>query len=91
MDVPTKATPAGCVIGLFGIALVGYAIFCGWIFYRISSAAELTDKGGLLRFYGALCVVSLLLGLWLLRLGRRWALKSDVSDPDDPDKPVMRF
>ncbi len=91
MDIPTKATPAGCFIGLVGIALDGYAIFCGWIFYLITQATNLTGKESLLRFYGTLCVVSLVAGLWLLRLGWGWALQSDMSVPDDPDKPVMRF
>ncbi len=91
MEVPTKATPAGCVIGLMGIALVGYAIVCGWVCYLSIQSTEIAEKGRLLRFYGISCGVSLVVGLWLLRLGWRWALKSDMSDPDDPDKPVMRF
>ena len=91
MNAPTKATPARCVIGLLGIALVGYAIFYGRIFYLIAQATEITSQGSLLRFYGTLCMVSLAGGIGLLRLGLRWSMKSDMSDPDDPDKPVMRF
>lgn len=91
MQVPTKATPAGCVIGLVGIALVGYAIASGWVCYLTIQSAEIVKKGSLLRFYGISCGVSLVGGLWLLRLGWRWALEADMSDPDDPDKPVMRF
>ena len=91
MQSPTKATPAGCVIGLVGIALVFYAIVCGWVCYLGIQSTEVVEKWSLLRFYGISSGVSLVGGLWLLRLGWRWALKSDMSDPDDPDKPVMRF
>lgn len=90
MQDPTKATPAGCVIGLVGIALVGYAITSGWVCYLTVQSAEIVEKGSLLRFYGISCGVSLVGGLWLLRLGWRMALDSDMSDPDDPDKPIMR-
>jgi len=91
MDVPTKATPAGWGIGLLGIALVGYSLFCCRIFYLITQATEITGRGSLLRFYGSLIMVSLFGGLWLLRLGWRWAMKSDMADPDDPGKPSVRF
>ena len=91
MQVPTKATPAGCVIGLAGIALAGYAIASGWVCYLTVQSAEIVEKGSLLRFYGISCAVSLVGGLWLLRLGWSMALDSDMSDPDDPDKPIMRF
>lgn len=91
MELPTKATPAGCVIGLFGIALVGYGMVCGWICYLGTQSAEIVEKGSLLRFYGISCGVSLVGGLWLLRAGWRLALESDMSEPDDPDKPVMRL
>lgn len=73
MESPTKATPAGCVIGLVGIALVGYAIVCGWVCYLGIQSTEIVEKGS------------------LLRLGWRWALDSDMSDPDDPGKPTLRF
>ena len=91
MGRPTKATPAGCVIGLVGIALVGYGVVCGWVCYLGIQSTEIVEKGSLLRFYGISCGVSLIGGLWLLRLGWRWALDSDMSDPDDPDKPSLRF
>ena len=88
---PNKATPAGCVLGLLGFALIGYALACGWVCYRAIQSTEIVQKGSLLRFYGISCGVSLVGGLWLLRLGWRMALDSDMSDPDDPDKPSLRF
>lgn len=91
LERPTKATPAGCVIGLVGMALLGYAIACGWVCYQVIKSTELVEKGSLLRFYGISGVASLSGGLWLLRLGWRWALEADMSDPDDPGKPTLRF
>jgi len=91
MEHATKATPAGCVIGLVGVALVGYGIVCGWVCFLTVQSTEVVEKGTLLRFYGVSCAVSLVGGLWLLREGWRMALDSDMSDPDDPDKPSVRF
>lgn len=91
MESPTKATPAGCVIGLVGVALVSYAIVCGWVCYSAMQSTEIVEKGSLLRFYGISCGVSLIGGLGLLRLGWRMALVSDMTDPDNPDKPSVRF
>ncbi|HRH98939.1 MAG TPA: hypothetical protein PLB55_23570 [Prosthecobacter sp.] len=86
--VPTKATPAGCVIVLAGSALVGYALACGWVCYLAVQSTEIEDKGSLLRFYGISGVVSLVGGIWLLRFGTRKALEADMSAPDDG--PIMR-
>ncbi len=86
--VPTKATPAGCVIVLAGIALVGYSLACGWVCYLTVQSTEVEDKGSLLRFYGISGVVSLVGGIWLLRFGSRKALEADMTDPDDG--PIMR-
>ena len=86
--VPTKATPAGCVIVLAGIALVGYALACGWVCYLAVQSTEIEDKGSLLRLYGISGVVSLVGGIWLLRFGTRKALEADMSEPDDG--PIMR-
>lgn len=86
--VPTKATPFGCVVVLAGIALVGYALACGWVCYLAVQSTEIEDKESLLRFYGISCVVSLVGGIWLLRFGTRKALEADMSAPDDG--PIMR-
>lgn len=88
MNTPTKATPAGCVIVLAGIALVGYALACGWVCYLAVQSTEIEDKGSLLRFYGISGVVSLVGGIWLLCFGTRKALEADMSEPDDG--PIMR-
>ena len=64
---------APTLLGLVGIALVGYAIVCGWVCYLGIQSTEIVEKGSLLRFYGISCGVSLIGGLWLLRFGWRWA------------------
>lgn len=88
MGVPTKATPVGCVVVLVGIALIGYAMACGWVCYLTVRSTEVEDKINLLRYYGISCVVSLVSGIWLLRFGTRKALEADMSNPDDG--PILR-
>ncbi|MFO1485488.1 MAG: hypothetical protein U1F71_19150 [Verrucomicrobiaceae bacterium] len=85
---PTRATPAGCVVVLVGIALVGYSLVCGWICYLAVQSKDILEKESLLRFYGISCVVSLVGGIGLLRFGTRKALEADMSNPDDG--PMMR-
>lgn len=88
LGVPTKATPIGCVVVLVGIALLGYAVICGWVCYLTIQSTEVEEKGSLLCFYGISCLVSLVSGIWLVRHGARKALDADMSDPDDG--PIMR-
>jgi len=76
------------VVVLVGIALIGYAIACGWVCYLTVQSTEIQEKESLLRFYGISCVASLVGGIWLLRFGTRKALEADMSDPDDG--PIMR-
>lgn len=85
---PTRATPFGCVVVLAGIALIGYAIACGWVCYLTVRSTEVEEKTSLLRFYCISCVVSLVGGILLLRFGTRKALEADMSNPDD--RPIMR-
>lgn len=86
---PTKASPAGCVIGVFGIILLVFSVISGWIFYRLLTR-EVIDWS-LLWKYGGGSLACLFVGLFVIRLGWKLALGADMSDPYSNTKPKIRF
>ncbi len=86
---PTKASPAGCVIGLFGIASLGVSMISGLGVYRILTH-EIIDWS-LFWKYGLGFIGCLIIGLLIIRFGLKLALGADMSDPYSTTKPKMRF
>lgn len=87
---PTRASPAGCLVGLGGLVLLGYGGLCAYLVWKIQSGAtgnDATDSGWLIiQGLGSLAV-----GVFLLRFGWRMAIKADMRNADDPTKPMIRF
>ncbi len=92
IDYPTKSVPGGCVIGLFGVgawALAGAAFYVIWLSKTEKYAHRHIDT----TFFWTTGIVSLLIGILLVVIGLKIALKTDYRgyDPNDPDQPRMKF
>jgi hypothetical protein len=88
---PTSATPAGCVVVLFGFAAWAYAGLCCVAIrleHRLPVAKQDPHFVWSWGVHGALAFAA---GAAMIWLGIRWAMKADMSDPDDPTKPKIRF
>ena len=88
---PTRATPAGCVLGLCGLAAWIYAGFSAWGLYLALSVSPEHRDPRMIRFLWLSVAIGFIGGAALLSLGWRLALRVDMSDPDNPRKPMIRF
>ncbi len=88
---PSKAVPGGCIIGMVGIAAILGGVLCIFGFFAALDAPP--DRPPIIEAwkFGLAAFLSIAFGLWIIRLGWRLALKADMTDPDDPNKPTMRF
>jgi hypothetical protein len=91
MGRPTKAVPAGVLVILFGVAAWIYAGFTLWAIHLAGLLPEgERDPALVVKLWGKF-VVAFSLGVVLMRAGWRMALKADMSDPGNPQKPMLRF
>lgn len=86
---PTKATPAGCVVGLLGVAFLVMSTALGFVVYKI--LAQESIDWSLLWKCGLGALGCFILGLLIIRFGLKLALNADMSDPYSTTKPKMRF
>lgn len=86
---PTKASPAGCMIGLFGFASLALSIIFGLGLYRVFTL-EIMDWS-LFWKYGLGSLGCLIIGLLIIRFGFKLALSADMSDPYSTTKSKIRF
>jgi len=88
---PTQATPAGCLLGLLGLAALIFGGVCTWgLFVAIDVPPSKSDPELIMkRAFGSAIGVSL--GLLLIRWGWQLSLRADMKNPRDPDKPKLRF
>lgn len=91
MAYPNKSGPGGCVVGLFGLLAWAYAGLC---IYAIGKKYGSENATGAPEFPWDLAfhaLVSFLVGLALLIVGWRLAIKVGGYDSWDPDEPRMKF
>jgi hypothetical protein len=88
---PTRAVPGGCIIGLFGCGALIYSIICGYGIWFAFTATDSDDHSTVILHLTIHGLIAILAGLVLIRTGWRLALRADMSDPDDPNRPKMRF
>ncbi len=79
------------MLGLFGCACYLYAAMCGYGFWRVLSLPEIERQNSLVQSLGIRAVVAVIIGSVLLRIGWKMALVADMSDKDNPRKPMIRF
>ena len=78
-------------MGLFGVAAFIYAALSGWALYlAVNVPAPHRDPKLVARLVVGL-VATCVVGTALTWFGWRLARRADMSDPDDPRKPMMRF
>lgn len=86
---PTKASPAGCVVGLFGVIFLACSAMFIWGSYKVLTH-DISDV--LLRWkYPLLTISCLVVGIFIIRVGCKMALRADMSDSYSRSKPKMRF
>jgi hypothetical protein len=86
---PTKSVPGGCVLGLFALGAFAYGALALVAAWKLSTRHPDHSQLPFLLISG---IASLLLGLVLLVIGLRLALRIPRSyDPCDPDEPRMKF
>jgi uncharacterized membrane protein len=88
---PTRATPAGCVVALFGFAALVYAALSGWALVLAIQVSNSQRNHSLIERLALNLAISLGIGVLLVWLGWRIARRADMSDPQDPKKPMIRF
>ncbi|MDA7881550.1 hypothetical protein N9A94_04530 [Akkermansiaceae bacterium] len=90
-SMPHRATPGGCLLGLLGLASLIFGGICIWgLFVAVDVPPSKSDPELIMKLaFGSAIGVSL--GIFIIRWGWRLAIRSDMSDPDDQDKPLMRF
>ncbi len=88
---PNKAVPGGCIIGLFGIFAWLFTAACGRIAYLNHQKPYNENYEELLLFTLRYGIISFLIGLVLVSVGLRLAIKTKIKDPNDSTKPMMRF
>jgi|HubBroStandDraft_1064217.scaffolds.fasta_scaffold270363_3 hypothetical protein len=91
MPTPTRATPAGCVVVLFGLAAWVYTGLCCVVIHMEHHLPVAKQDSHVIRTWEIHGVLSFVAGLLMLWFGLRWAVRADMSDPDDPTKPKVRF
>lgn len=89
--LPTKASPAGCIVALFGLLSVAYGILSGYQLLILLIGSPDGIDTHVLWTAIVKAALGLMMGLWLCRLGWRLAASSDMTEPYSPDKPKMRF
>ena len=89
MSPPTKATPAGCVVGFFGLASWAYAGLCGYALRLAYNLPEVQRDAALVHSLWLRLPVAFVIGLALVWYGWRMAMVADMRHPDDP--PSVRF
>lgn len=87
----TKATPAGCLVGLLGLVLSGGGGIMAWGCYLAQGKVDVEPGAELVWGFGLGALVSGGLGVLLLVVGFKMALRSNMSEPDDQEKPMVRF
>ena len=87
----TRATPAGCLVGLFGLLAYLYAGLCAFGVWQALPLQTQTPDWPSVRSLLVQGSVAVVVGTVLLRVGWKMALKADMSNPNDPGKPVIRF
>ncbi len=88
---PTRAVPAGCVLGLFGVAAFVYAALSSWALYLALNVPAPHHDSQLVRLLLARMIIACVTGVALIWFGWRLACRADMSDPADPQKPIMRL
>ena len=89
-DSPTKAVPGGCIIGLIGVLCWLYTAVCTFFILNRDAIEDVERRTRIVETMFLHGIVSLLLGVALVFFGCRLAVKSDMSDPWDPGKPMVR-
>ena len=87
---PTKAVPGGCLVGLFGVFSWVYTGLCFYILLNRESIEDPQEQAEMVQKFLTHAVISFFLGLGLLYAGYRLALRADMSDPGNPNKPILR-
>jgi hypothetical protein len=90
---PSQSTPAGCVAGFFGLLSLGVSGLSGYAAWlRFTATPEIQgSRAGHTALLVACCLVALLVGGLLLKLGLRWALAVGPYDTRDPKEPRMKW
>jgi hypothetical protein len=90
-DTPTKSVPGGCVVGLFGLFAWAYAGVCGYLLYRAFQVEDWEKKKHLIYTCSLHCGVAFIVGLILLIVGWKLAIRVGDYDAWDPKEPMMKF
>ena len=79
------------MIALFGCGAYLYAGMCGYGLWLTFSLADRHQQAALIRSLVVHGVIAVVIGTALLLIGWKLALGADMSDPDNPRKPMIRF
>lgn len=91
MEEPSRASPFGCVVGLFGTLTMAISSLF-WRAFYLSFKLEDAERGAEVRETMAIWGASTAaLALLLFFLCWRMVRSADMSSPSDPDKAKVRF
>lgn len=91
MEIPTKATPGGFIVGFFGLLALLLSGVCLRGYYL---SGRMDDQGRAEELAGGLLTLgigSAVVGFAILYFSWRLIKNCDMSSPNDPDRPKMRF
>jgi len=91
MNLPNRATPGGCIVGFFGLLSL---LLSGFFWRAYYLAGKMDDQERAAELSGGLLTLgtgSAVVGLGIVYISWRMVQRCDMSSPNDPDKPKMRF
>ena len=89
--MPRKASPAGCAISLVGIALFIVGLICIWGAYVGFNLPDSNPSAGLWPRFLIGALISFIGAAIIFRISWKMAIRSDMSDPLDQEKPKIRW
>lgn len=93
-DNITRSTPAGCIIGFFGLLLLLAGLLCGYVGWRVHQAEAAhhpVDVGCSVGEFLAGGALLIAVGIAILWWGLRLISKIEAYDPSDPKGPAMKW
>lgn len=86
-----KATPAGCIVSLVGIALLIVSGVCLWGTYIGFNLPEDHPSADLWPRFATGALVSFLGATLIFYISWKMAIRSDMTDPRDQERPKARW
>lgn len=88
---PSKSVPGGCVIGLFGVGCWAYTGFCGFVLFRIWQRGQIEARWEIFNQLTWHAAIAFVLGLVVLLVGWRLAMRTGTYDHWDQNEPRAKF